>query len=427
LTHEHPSGFHRRASVHPTSPWAPRPKRLAILGCRGIPARYGGFETFAEELGTRLVARGIEVTVYCEVRGGRRGAALPRAHRGVRLEHVRVPAPGPLGALVYDLRALRHARGRHDVVYMLGYGAGAFLDLARTPGTEVWVNMDGLEWRRSKWGRLARAWLRRMERAALRRAGRVVFDSAAVRDAVLGPEGEATVIEYGAELEIEDDPAVLAGLGVRPHGYYLVVARIEPENHVLEILRAFARAHLQRELLVVGDVAGAGRYGALCRAAAGPGVTFLGALFDRRTLHALRRDCAAVVHGHSVGGTNPALLEAMAARAAVIAHANPFNREVLGHRGAYFRDEDELVRVLRETDGWSAAERMRQGQANRARIVERYTWDRIADAYAALLGGAAAAPVGAHASEPLEACRVEPAPVLPGLPGRAGVLEEHEA
>jgi glycosyltransferase involved in cell wall biosynthesis len=404
------------ASPQTLPPRRARAPRLAILGCRGIPARYGGFETFAEELGVRLAARGVDVTVYCEARG-RRGAPAPTEHRGVRLEHVRVPRLGPLGTLAYDLRALRHARGRHDVVYMLGYGAGAFLDLARAPGTEVWVNMDGIEWRRSKWGRLARAWLRRMEREALRRAGRVVFDSAAVRDAVLGPDGRATVIEYGAELEIEDDPAVLPGLGLRPHGYYLVVARIEPENHVLEILRAFARAHLARELLVVGDVARAGRYGAACRAAAGPDVRFLGALHDRRTLHALRRDCAAVVHGHSVGGTNPALLEAMAARAAVVAHANPFNREVLGHRGLYFHDEDELVRVLRESDGWSAAERMRQGEENRGRVVERYTWERIADAYAALLPGAApAAPVAPAAVAP-----------EPALPAPARVLEEREA
>jgi glycosyltransferase involved in cell wall biosynthesis len=359
--------------------------RLAILGCRGIPARYGGFETFAEELGARLASRGFPVTVFCQATGE---PQAPRVHRGVRLEYVRVPWLGPATALVYDLRALRRARAAHEVVYMLGYGTGAFLRLGRRPGNEVWVNMDGLEWRRSKWGPLARAWLRRAERAALASADRIVFDSHAVRRAVAGAadDGRTSVIEYGAELVEEHDPRVLDSLGVRARAYHLLVSRIEPENHVLEILRAHARSGVARALLVVGDVARAGRYGAACRAAAGRAARFLGPLFDRRTLYALRRECAAALHGHSVGGTNPALLEAMAAGAPLLAHDNPFTREVLEERGLYFGSEDELVELLRVVDAWSAEERARRGAANRARIAARYTWERITAEYARLLG-----------------------------------------
>ncbi len=390
----------------------PPSKRLALLGCRGIPARYGGFETFAEELGARLVARGLEVTVFCPATDVREP---PRTHRGVRLEYVRVPRLGAASALVYDLCCLRAARA-HDVVYMLGYGAGAFLGLARRPGNEVWVNMDGLEWRRSKWGPLARAWLARMERAALRTADRVVFDCEAVCRAVTGaaPAGRVAVIEYGAELEREPDPRVLESLGLRPQGYFLLVARIEPENHVLEILRAHARAGVGRELLVVGDIERAGRYGKACRAAAGPGARFLGALFDARTLHALRRDSLAAVHGHSVGGTNPALLEAMAAGAPVLAHDNPFNREVLAEDGAYFGNEAELQALLREAVSWSPEERARRSAAHRARIRARYTWERIAAEYHALL-----VPEPAALEMPLpEPPLVTPAPVLPSEPAR---------
>jgi glycosyltransferase involved in cell wall biosynthesis len=387
----------------------PARPRLALLGCRGIPARYGGFETFAEELGARLVARGVEVTVYCEAGPGPR----PFEHRGVRLEHLAVPRLGPASALVYDLAALRHARARHDVVYMLGYGAGAFLGLGRRPGNQVWVNMDGLEWRRSKWGWLARAWLRRMERAALARADRIVFDSAAVRAVVLGgaQDARSTVIEYGAELGLTPDPGVLETLGLRARAYFLLVARIEPENHVLEVVRAHARAELDAaphgppgvELVVVGDVARAGRYGLACRAAAAPSVRFLGPLFDARTLFTLRQGALAVVHGHSVGGTNPSLLEAMAAGVPVVAHANAFNREVLGERavglaGGWFADEDGLVSALRAAAGHTSEERARRGAALRERCEERYTWERIADEYARLLGLAPAA--AAHAPEP---------------------------
>lgn len=372
-----------------------RAPRLALLGCRGIPARYGGFETFAEELATRLVARGLEVTVYCEHPGARALARgpLPREHRGVRLEYVRVPRLGPARALLYDLLSLRRARADHEVVYMLGYGAGAFLGLGRRAGNEVWVNMDGLEWRRAKWGFLARAWLRRMERAALRAADRVVFDSAAVRAALcaaLRPEARPAreaVIEYGARLALEPDPELLAGLALAPRGYFLLVARIEPENHVLEILRAHARAGLPQALLVVGDMQRGGAYGAACRAAAGRGARFLGPVFDGRTLDALRLHCLAALHGHSVGGTNPALLEAMAAGAAVLAHDNPFTREVLEERGLFFGDEDGLVEALRRAAAWSPEERARLGAANRARIEAYYTWERIAEEYARLLVG----------------------------------------
>ncbi len=404
-----------RASPGTVPGRAGRALRLAILGCRGIPARYGGFETFAEELGARLVARGVEVTVFCEHHAG----ARPRAHRGMRLEYVRVPPLGAARALAFDLRCLRRARA-HDVVYMLGYGAGAFLGLARRAGNQVWVNMDGLEWRRAKWGRLARAWLARMERAALRSADRVVFDNQAVRRAVLGDASDerVSVIEYGAELELEADAHALSALALRRHGYLLLVARVEPENHVLEIVRAHARSGLGLELVVVGDVHGAGRYGAACRAAGRGAVRFLGAQHDAPTLRALRRDCAAALHGHSVGGTNPALLEAMAAGAPLVAHDNPFNREVLGVDGRYFADEQTLADCLREVATWSSAERVRRGAAHRARIAERYTWERIAAEYAARLGCAAPARVEPCEPAGLAPVRPQPARPLPAEPGR---------
>jgi glycosyltransferase involved in cell wall biosynthesis len=227
-----------------------------------------------------------------------------------------------------------------------------------------------------------------MEAAAVRRAERLIFDSAAGLAAVLGPAGDprALVIEYGAALEHVHDPHVLDSLGLRPRGYFLVVARIEPENHVLEIVRAHARTQGLPGLLVVGDIERSGRYGARVRAAAGRGARFLGPVYDASTLHALRRAAAAVVHGHSVGGTNPALLEAMAAGALVLAHDNAFNREVLGDGAACFASEDALVGLLAGAARLGEAERARIAERQRARIRERYTWERIAAEYAELLG-----------------------------------------
>jgi glycosyltransferase involved in cell wall biosynthesis len=268
--------------------------------------------------------------------------------------------------------------------------------------------------------RLGLAW---WERVALRTADRVVFASGGVRREVAGDGADERirVIEYGAELDHEPDPRVLATLGLRPHGFFLLVARIEPENHVLEILRAHARSGIERELLVVGDIERAGRYGGECRRAAAQSARFLGALFDQRTLHALRSDAAAVLHGHSVGGTNPALLEAMAASAVVVAHDNPYTREVLGERGVYFRDEDGIVAVLRSADSWSAEERALRGRANRERVEERYTWDRIASEYASMLPTPLSrTPASAELERPV------PAP-LPrgGAAGRVAVREEN--
>jgi len=357
--------------------------RLALLGSRGIPARYGGFETFAEELAVRLVARGFEVTVY----GERAPGPQLESYRGVRLVHLARARLGPLGTLAFDLACLRHARAQHEIVYMLGYGAGAFLGLGRRPGNEVWVNMDGREWRRAKWSLPARLWLRAMERAALTRADRVLFDSAAVRAEVVPPGAAARarshVIAYGAERVSAPDPGVLDGLGLAPLGFDLCLARVEPENHVLEIVRAATRGG--RPLVVVGDIERARDYGRRCRAAAGPAVRFLGAVHAAPTLASLRRAARAVLHGHSVGGTNPALLEAMAEGALVLAHDNPYNREVLAGHGLYWRDEEVLAQALQALDGVGPQRRDALVSGARARIAAHYTWEHIVAAYVALL------------------------------------------
>ena len=375
---------------------ASRLPRIALLGSRGIPARYGGFETFAQELATGLVARGFEVTVFADGREG----PVASDFRGVRVERVAVPVSGAGGTLLYDLCSLWRARGRFDVVLMLGYGAGGFLWLARGGGTRVWIAMDGREWRRRKWGPLARAWLRGMERLALRQADRLVFDSAAVCAEVCGrtfPEARLAVLEYGARLDHAEDPVALAAAGLAPCRYYLLVARIEPENHVLEAVRAHARAGLERELVVVGDVERAGAYGRACRAAGVRSARFLGALYEPIHLHTLRANAWALLHGHSVGGTNPSLLEGMAAAVPVLAHANPYNREVLAGEGLWFASEDELVERLRALERLAPAERRALGERLRARVCAYYTWERIIDGYAARL---AQAPPARSAARP---------------------------
>ncbi|HQT26400.1 MAG TPA: DUF1972 domain-containing protein, partial [Burkholderiales bacterium] len=182
--------------------------KLAILGARGIPARYGGFETFAERLSTGLARRGIEVTVYCEaVPDG------PVNYEGVKLEYFGLPCAGPLSTVLFDMKCLWHARKRHDVVYMLGYGAAFFCFAPRIWGRQVWLNMDGLEWKRSKWSLLAKFWLRAMESVAMLTPSRLIFDAEGIRTSLESRHRRlppATFIPYGAQVaEMPADPEIL--------------------------------------------------------------------------------------------------------------------------------------------------------------------------------------------------------------------------
>lgn len=359
--------------------------RLALVGARGIPARYGGFETFAEELSTRLVARGAEVTVFCEASGG----ARPDAHAGVQLEYVSSRAPGALRTIGHDVAALRRARGRFDVVYLLGYGAAFAAPLARRDGSEVWINMDGLEWRRSKWGRVARGWLRAMEGLAGRRADRLVFDNAALGEEVVTRRGWTDVahevVPYGAPLLDDVDPEPLGRLGLVPGEYLLTICRCEPENHLLELVRAHRRALVRHPLVIVSNTNLPTPHARELRTWSSELVRLPGPIYDPELLAPLRAHCRAYLHGHSVGGTNPSLVEAMGAGAAIVAHDNPFNREVLGDAGLWFRDAVSLESVLAELVACRPHELAAFGAGARRRAAEAYSWERVADRYAELL------------------------------------------
>ena len=368
-----------------------RAPRIAILGARGIPARYGGFETFVEELAPRLVRRGVDVTVFCEAEHG----PQPAEYEGVKLVHVPARAPGPARSIAYDVSCLWRARRGFDVVYMLGYGTSFACCLPRLHGTQVWINMDGLEWRRSKWSAPARLWLKTMEGLAPRSASRVIFDNAALAEEIRGRRRVrcSSVLEYGAPvLRERTDPSRLSELGVSPGEYYLVVCRFEPENHVLEIAQAFTQAGLERPLIVVANKELGTSYARATLALDSRHVRFVGTVYDQELLLPLRQHCRAYLHGHSVGGTNPSLLEAMGCGNLVVAHDNPYNRETLGNAGLYFGGVPSLGLRLRESEALDETELANKRRAALERIEERYTWELIADRYYALILAATGAP-----------------------------------
>ena len=208
--------------------------RLAILGSRGIPAEFGGFETFAEQLAVRLVERGVDVTVFCEATQSYRASS----YKGVKLKYLSTPRIAGLRSTWFDVVSIVKSLRGYDVVYMLGYNAAYAFFLPRLFRTKIWVNMDGLEWKRAKWSRGAKAFLRTMEFLAVKFASKIIADARGISDHLkrtYGVTEQVKLIPYGA-LPVEEppDPALLEEYGVDPDRYYLVVSRLEPENHVLD-------------------------------------------------------------------------------------------------------------------------------------------------------------------------------------------------
>lgn len=365
----------------------PRPLRVAILGTRGIPARYGGFETFAERLAVGLAERGHHITVYAEADGP---PGPDHSYQGVRVREQRRPRWGPASVLAFDCACLWDARRGYDLVYMLGYGAAWACWLPRAFGTPVWINVDGLEWARSKWGRGARTYLRAMEGVAGRTATRLIADAEAIamRFRQRYPQAApCSFIAYGADPVHADeaDPAVLATWGLTPGQYDLVVARPEPENHLAEIIEGHRLAGGPRPLVIVGGVIGATPYQRRLLAMADKRVRFLGGIYEPPLLASLRVHAACYLHGHSVGGTNPSLLEALACGNWVLAHDNPFNREVARDAADYFETPEALAACLAAYGRATPDERQRRGDRARQIVSDHYAWPAIVEAYETLM------------------------------------------
>lgn len=356
--------------------------KVAILGARGIPAQYGGFETFAEQLAIRLVERGHDVTVFCE------GAqCTSEKYKGVDLRFVRVRDLGPLTTVIYDATCLWIARSAFDVIYMLGYGSSALCWLPRIWGRQVWINMDGLEWARAKWNSIARLYLRLAETIAMTTPNRIIADAAAIKANLQSRHRKlppCDVIPYGCEIVTSADSDQLRLFGLNPGSYFLVVCRFEPENHIKEIIEGFLGSDTRAKLVLVGDHTQKSSYVQSLGKYASDRLLFTGPVYDHSKIQALRYFCRAYLHGHSVGGTNPSLLEAMGCGNVVIANDNLFNREVIGDSALFFSTAKELSACINSVDS-GGADTANMGVGAVERVKQFYTWDRIADYYCDLI------------------------------------------
>ena len=373
---------------------------LSILGTRGVPAGHGGFETFAERLALHLVERGWEVSVYCQVAGN--GALAEDYWRGVRRVLIPVATPGAPGTAVFDWRATLHASRCAGAALVLGYNTAVFCALLRLRRRPTVINMDGIEWRRAKWSAPMKAWFWLNERLGCRLGHRLVADNPGIADHLATRVGRKKIemIPYGADAVAAADPAPVRALGLTPERYAIVIARPEPENSVLEIVRAFSRSRRRDKLVVLGDLTpNVNRYHAAIRHGAGEDVIFPGAIFDRRVVAALRCHARLYIHGHQVGGTNPSLVEALGAGNPVLARDNPFNRWVAGPSAAYFGSEDECAQAIDRLLGDDAALAAMSAAARR-RHAERFDWSDVLRCYEELL-----APFARPASRPARSPR----------------------
>jgi glycosyltransferase involved in cell wall biosynthesis len=355
--------------------------RIAMLGTRGVPAHYGGFETAVEEIGQRLVTRGHEVTVYCRETED----AAPEEYLGMHLVHLPSLRGKAVETLSHTAMSTLHllTHPRHDVAIVFNAANAPFLPFLRLTGTPVAVHVDGLEWRRAKWGGAGRTYYRWAESYAVRWADALIADAQGIADYYAEEFGAATeLLTYGAPIQESPASDKLSELGVTSRGYHLVVARFEEENHVEEIVTGYRHSRAALPLLVVGSAPYADAYTARIRQAAGSDdrIRMLGGVWDQDLLDQLYANCLTYLHGHSVGGTNPSLLRAMGAGADVIAFDVCFNREVLGEFGRYFSSPADIAPLLfaAEVLPEEAEER---GLHFRTRAAHRYDWLEVAAGY----------------------------------------------
>ncbi|HEX5503869.1 MAG TPA: glycosyltransferase [Thermomicrobiales bacterium] len=355
--------------------------RIAMVGTRGIPASYSGFETCVEEVGARLVARGHAVTVYCRSHHIQHAAPTYRGMRLVRLPTIRNKYADTIAHTT--LSCLHLLPRGHDVVLMFIVGNSPVAFLPRLAGKKVALNVDGLDWQREKWPPLAKRYLRLAEFLATKTANAVVTDSRVVEEYYRRRYGHATrFIPYGAAERALPPNGTLAKLGLSPREYVLYVGRLVPENRAHDLVDAFARLDTPLKCVVVGDAPYNDEYIADLKRRAGPNVVFPGYVFGDGYWE-LNGNAYAYAFPSAASGTHPALLEAMACGNCVIANDSPTNREAAGDGALFYAGAagaaglaGQLARVL--ADPALVAE---YGARARRHVAARYDWDLVADDY----------------------------------------------
>lgn len=350
--------------------------KIAILGTRGIPNRYGGFEQGAENLSTRWVSLGHYVTVY-----------NPKEHpyknkewNGVNIKHIfsNEKILGTFGNIIFDYLCIKDSLKMHyDIVLELGYAAALFYPPKSNRHFKIITNMDGLEWKRGKWSAIKQIFLKYLENEAVSRSDVLIADNPGIQDYLKKTYGaSSTYIPYGATIFEDFNEKQLENYNLKPFTYYLIVARLEPENNIEMILDGYAESKSNHTFIVVGDYKTkygkylVNKYDTISK------IKFIGSIYNNFILNNLRYFSKIYFHGHSVGGTNPSLLEAMACSCNIAAYDCTFNRYVLGEDAFYFADSRDVSYIINN-------DKYNEGHIhnNITKIKFIYNWDLVSKQY----------------------------------------------
>ena len=376
-------------------------KHVFIIGSKGIPANYGGFETFADELVSRKKAKDIEYHVACM------NASKDITYKGTDCFSVNVPNVGPAKAVIYDLKAIKRAteiaeqQNLHDgILYILACRIGPFVQYAtkklRKRGFKIYVNPDGHEWMRAKWNAAIKKYWKFSEKLMVKHADLLICDSKNIekyiKDEYSQYHPSTTFIAYGADTaksKLKEDSRELLDwykkFNIKPRDYYLIVGRFVPENNYETIIREFTRSKTKKDLVIITNIEHNKFYDKLLEAThfnQDSRIKFVGTVYDKNLLKKIRELSHAYIHGHFVGGTNPSLLEALASTDINILYDCGFNREVAEDGALYFSKADgNLTELINETDKIPTEKIHKLSQQAKKRIEEFYIWNKIVEEY----------------------------------------------
>lgn len=361
--------------------------KIAFISTRGIPNNYGGFEQFAEYISVGLVRRGHEVVVYS-----------PHFHpyrepdyKGVRIKHIYSPEKwigGSVGSFFYDFLSLRDAlkKEKFDIIYEAGYTsivpAYIWFNVKRIKYPLFTTNMDGLEYKRTKFNRWVQKFVFWEERMAVKHSHFLIADNMGIHDYYKEKYGkESKFLAYGADIHEDYDEDILKEFGLEADGYFIVVARLEPENNLFMAIEGYLASgqYGKRPLVIVGKTNTPYGKHLVERYGDDRNIRFVGGIYDFRKLNSIRHYSYAYFHGHSVGGTNPSLLEAMASGCFILAHDNIFNRAVLGENALYYGSTDAAMEMLDGIDQAVSAYKKEYTGRNLEVIRRDYSWEKLVD------------------------------------------------
>lgn len=356
--------------------------KLAIIGSRGYPYVYSGYETFVKELSERLVQKNIEVTIYCHKN---LFTDRPKNIRGIELVYIPTIETKSLSQLIHSFLSIVHACfSKTDVILVVNAANGPFGLITRLFHKPTLINVDGLEWLRPKWKGLGAKYFYFSANLATKLYDTVITDAEEMRNVYLKEfKKDSTVIAYGASIRYSQNPSLVLQFNVQPFEYYLIIGRLIPDNNADLIIDGFIRSGSTKKLLIVGDVPYKDQYADKVKSKAAANIIFPGYITDSEALSELYHNCFVYLHGHEFGGTNPTMLKAMACGSAILALNTPFNKEMLsnGKFGLFFEKNSNSVASVMQQVEQKAGLINDLRKESRNGLTEKYNWDHITESY----------------------------------------------